>query len=82
MGVVDWLFVALYLVLLVIIGVQTTRRVQNPEDFAVAGNRFTFSGLVVGLVTNLVILLVVYNLVDKREASSTTAGEVASREEV
>lgn len=49
MGIVDWLFVALYLVLLVIIGVQTTRRVQNPEDFAVAGNRFTWPALFAAL---------------------------------
>ena len=49
MGIVDWLFVALYLVMLVIIGVQTTRRIQNPEDFAVAGNRIIWPALFAAL---------------------------------
>ena len=39
MTIVDWAFVGLYFVLLIVIGVQTIRRIETPEDFAVAGNR-------------------------------------------
>jgi len=47
------------------------------------GEPLGVSGLVVGLMTNLVILLAVYNLwVSNREARSTEADELASREEV
>lgn len=42
MTAIDWAFVALYFVLLVVIGYQTTRRIENPEDFAVAGNRIVW----------------------------------------
>lgn len=36
---IDWLFLALYFVLLVVIGVQSIRRVKTSDDFAVAGGR-------------------------------------------
>ena len=39
MTVIDWCAIALYFVLLVIIGLQTIRKVGTSEDFAVAGNR-------------------------------------------
>src|ERR687897_3285399 len=39
MTIVDWAFVGLYFVLLIVIGVQTISRIETPEDFAVAGNR-------------------------------------------
>ncbi|WP_197373567.1 sodium:solute symporter family protein [Mycolicibacterium baixiangningiae] len=35
----DWVLLAGYFALLILIGVQTMRRVKNPDDFAVAGNR-------------------------------------------
>ncbi len=35
----DWILLAGYFALLILIGVQTMRRVKNPDDFAVAGNR-------------------------------------------
>jgi SSS family solute:Na+ symporter len=39
MAIIDWVFVGLYFVLLIVIGIQTIRRIETPEDFAVAGNR-------------------------------------------
>src|SRR5918996_1528119 len=39
MTVLDWALLAGYFVLLIVIGVQTIRRVQSADDFAVAGNR-------------------------------------------
>jgi|SRR5215216_2063368 len=39
MAIIDWVFVGLYFVLLIVIGVQTISRIETPEDFAVAGNR-------------------------------------------
>jgi len=39
MSVLDWALLAGYFVLLVVIGVQTIRRVRSADDFAVAGNR-------------------------------------------
>ena len=39
MTVLDWAFLALYFAALVVIGVQTIKRVENSDDFAVAGNR-------------------------------------------
>ncbi|WP_232665703.1 sodium:solute symporter family protein [Pseudonocardia sp. TRM90224] len=39
MTVLDWVLLGGYFVLLAVIGVQTIRRVQNSDDFAVAGNR-------------------------------------------
>ncbi len=38
----DWILLAGYFVLLILIGVQTMRRVKNPDDFAVAGNRIVW----------------------------------------
>lgn len=35
----DWIMLAGYFALLILIGVQTMRRIKNPDDFAVAGNR-------------------------------------------
>lgn len=35
----DWLAIAVYFALLILIGVQTMRRVSTADDFAVAGNR-------------------------------------------
>ncbi|WP_197379657.1 sodium:solute symporter family protein [Mycolicibacterium mengxianglii] len=39
MTVWDWIAVAGYFVVLIVVGVQTMRKVSNPDDFAVAGNR-------------------------------------------
>lgn len=39
MTVIDWALVALYFVVLVGIGLQTMRRIEDSDDFAVAGNR-------------------------------------------
>ena len=39
MAPLDWILLAGYFALLILIGVQTMRRVKNPDDFAVAGNR-------------------------------------------
>src|SRR5918999_1474853 len=39
MTVLDWALLAGYFVLLIVIGVQTIRRVRTADDFAVAGNR-------------------------------------------
>ena len=39
MNVLDWALLAGYFLLLILIGVQTIRRVQSADDFAVAGNR-------------------------------------------
>src|SRR5215203_2718919 len=39
MAVIDWVFLGLYFALLIVIGLQTIRRIETPEDFAVAGNR-------------------------------------------
>jgi len=39
MTVLDWALLAGYFLLLIVIGVQTIRRVQSADDFAVAGNR-------------------------------------------
>jgi SSS family solute:Na+ symporter len=39
MTVLDWVLLAFYFAALIVIGVQTVRRVQNGDDFAVAGNR-------------------------------------------
>jgi solute:Na+ symporter, SSS family len=38
----DWILLAGYFVLLILIGVQTMRRVKNVDDFAVAGNRIVW----------------------------------------
>jgi solute:Na+ symporter, SSS family len=42
MAVLDWILLAGYFVLLILIGVQTMRRIKNPDDFAVAGNRIVW----------------------------------------
>lgn len=42
MTAVDWVFVALYFALLVVIGVQSIRRIRSSDDFAVAGARITW----------------------------------------
>lgn len=42
MAILDWLLLALYFVALIVIGVQTMRRVRNADDFAVAGNRIVW----------------------------------------
>ncbi|HEV7627249.1 MAG TPA: sodium:solute symporter family protein [Streptomyces sp.] len=39
MGFLDWVMLLAYFVLLVVIGVQTIRKVKSEDDFAVAGNR-------------------------------------------
>jgi solute:Na+ symporter, SSS family len=39
MTILDWALLALYFVALVVIGVQTIKRIDTPDDFAVAGNR-------------------------------------------
>lgn len=39
MKTLDWLFVLVYLAVLVVISVQSLRRVNSPDDFAVAGRR-------------------------------------------
>jgi len=38
-GILDWVLLGVYFALLIIIGVQTIRRVKSADDFAVAGNR-------------------------------------------
>jgi solute:Na+ symporter, SSS family len=38
----DWILLAGYFGLLILIGVQTMRRIKNPDDFAVAGNRIVW----------------------------------------
>ena len=42
MTAIDWVFVALYFALLVVIGVQSIRRIRSSDDFAVAGARVTW----------------------------------------
>ncbi|WP_107374278.1 sodium:solute symporter family protein [Streptomyces abyssalis] len=42
MGFLDWVMLLAYFVLLVVIGVQTIRKVKSEEDFAVAGNRIVW----------------------------------------
>ncbi|WP_234816306.1 sodium:solute symporter family protein [Mycolicibacterium agri] len=39
MTALDWIMIAGYFALLIVIGVQTMKRVKDPDDFAVAGNR-------------------------------------------
>lgn len=39
MTVFDWVLLALYFAALIVIGAQTIKRVDSPDDFAVAGNR-------------------------------------------
>jgi solute:Na+ symporter, SSS family len=39
MSLLDWFMLALYFALLIVIGLQTIRRVRTSDDFAVAGNR-------------------------------------------
>ncbi|WP_188193372.1 sodium:solute symporter family protein [Nonomuraea sp. SYSU D8015] len=39
MTALDWAMLALYFAALIIIGIQTMRRIKTPDDFAVAGNR-------------------------------------------
>jgi solute:Na+ symporter, SSS family len=39
MAALDWVLLTLYFVLLIVIGVQTIRRISDADDFAVAGNR-------------------------------------------
>jgi SSS family solute:Na+ symporter len=39
MPIIDWVFLGLYFALLIVIGLQTIRRIDNSDDFAVAGNR-------------------------------------------
>src|SRR5829696_2822910 len=43
MAIIDWVFLGLYFALLIVIGVQTIRRIETPEDFAVAGNRIIWA---------------------------------------
>lgn len=38
----DWALLAGYFVLLIVIGLQTMKRIKNPDDFAVAGNRIVW----------------------------------------
>lgn len=42
MTVIDWAVLALYFAALVVIGLQTMRRVETSDDFAVAGNRIVW----------------------------------------
>jgi SSS family solute:Na+ symporter len=42
MQVWDWLAVAVYLAALLVVGYQTMKRVKDPDDFAVAGNRIVW----------------------------------------
>ena len=42
MTVLDWILLGGYFALLILIGVQTMRRVKNSDDFAVAGNRIVW----------------------------------------
>ena len=42
MAILDWILLGVYFGLLVLIGVQTMRRVKSPDDFAVAGNRIVW----------------------------------------
>ena len=42
MAPLDWILLAGYFALLILIGVQTMRRIKNPDDFAVAGNRIVW----------------------------------------
>ena len=42
MTALDWIMIAAYFAVLILIGVQTMRRVKNPDDFAVAGNRIVW----------------------------------------
>jgi solute:Na+ symporter, SSS family len=39
MTFLDWAILALYFTALVVIGIQTIKRIESPDDFAVAGNR-------------------------------------------
>jgi len=39
MTILDWALLALYFVALVLIGIQTIKRIESSDDFAVAGNR-------------------------------------------
>jgi solute:Na+ symporter, SSS family len=39
MLIIDWVFLGLYFALLLVIGVQTIRKIKDSDDFAVAGNR-------------------------------------------
>lgn len=38
----DWLLLGAYFAVLIVIGVQTMRRIKSPDDFAVAGNRIVW----------------------------------------
>lgn len=38
----DWALLAGYFALLIVIGLQTMKRIKNPDDFAVAGNRIVW----------------------------------------
>ncbi|MGC7102389.1 sodium:solute symporter family protein [Amycolatopsis lurida] len=42
MSVFDWAMLVVYFLLLIVVGVQTVRRVKTADDFAVAGNRITW----------------------------------------
>lgn len=42
MTALDWIMIAAYFAVLILIGVQTMKRVKNPDDFAVAGNRIVW----------------------------------------
>ncbi len=42
MTTLDWALLGGYFAVLVLIGVQTMRRIKNPDDFAVAGNRIVW----------------------------------------
>ncbi len=42
MTAIDWIFIGLYFVVIIFIGVQTTRKIENSDDFAVAGNRLAW----------------------------------------
>lgn len=42
MQVLDWIAVAGYFVVLIVVGVQTMKKVSNADDFAVAGNRIVW----------------------------------------
>ncbi|MDV3125048.1 sodium:solute symporter family protein [Mycobacterium sp. 21AC1] len=42
MAPIDWALLTGYFALLVVIGIQTMKRIKNPDDFAVAGNRIVW----------------------------------------
>ncbi|WP_158734685.1 sodium:solute symporter [Alteribacillus sp. YIM 98480] len=42
MTALDWIFVVIYFAMLALIGVQTSRRVKNMDDFAIAGEKIVW----------------------------------------